>query len=221
MYFYGSLLGTRQSAIGQSFPLSLETVSEVFAEVTSVLDNMRPPLIKTFFFFLWRQSNRYCGRIHCVCQINVAITSRSCKLKLMLEGTYRFVFTLPYLCFFCIWKLHRNDLFLPCFSEKKIKKNSTKANLTLLFKKTRPNSEVMKSNELRNTQNRSKSTNHKSPNTTFLFSLRRPVRCEGEIRIWLTSQKNPKANDVFDIAGQVLSETAVVTRAQFSSRLTF
>ena len=111
---------TRQSAIGQSFPLSLETVSEVFAEVTSVLDNMRPPLIKTFFFFLWRQSNRYCGRIHCVCQINVAITSRSCKLKLMLEGTYRFVFTLPYLCFFRIWKLHRNDLFLPCFSEKKI-----------------------------------------------------------------------------------------------------
>ena len=51
MYFYGSFLGTRQSAIGQSFPLSLETVSEVFAEVTSVLDNMRPPLIKTFFFF--------------------------------------------------------------------------------------------------------------------------------------------------------------------------
>ena len=122
MYFYGSLLGTRQSAIGQSFPLSLGTVSEVFAEVTSVLDNMRPPLIKTFFFFLWRQSNRYCGRIHCVCQINVAITSRSCKLKLMLEGTYRFVFTLPYLCFFCIWKLNRNDLFFPCFSEKKIKK---------------------------------------------------------------------------------------------------
>ena len=51
MYFYGSFLGTRQSAIGQSFPLSLETVSEVFAKVTSVLDNMRPPLIKTFFFF--------------------------------------------------------------------------------------------------------------------------------------------------------------------------
>ena len=50
MYFYESLLGTRRSAIGQSFPLSLETVSEVFAEVTSVLDNMRPPLIKTFFF---------------------------------------------------------------------------------------------------------------------------------------------------------------------------
>ena len=51
MYFYESLLGARRSAIGQSFPLSLETVSEIFAKVTSVLDNMRPPLIKASFFF--------------------------------------------------------------------------------------------------------------------------------------------------------------------------
>ena len=53
----------------------------------------------------------------------------------------------PYLCFFRIWKLYRNNLNLPCFSIKKIKELRDRVlyiTLPLLFKNTRLNSEVQK-----------------------------------------------------------------------------
>ena len=53
----------------------------------------------------------------------------------------------PYLCFFQIWKLYRNNLNLPCFSIKKIKELRDRVlyiTLPLLFKNTRLNSEVQK-----------------------------------------------------------------------------
>ena len=70
---------------------------------------------------------------------------------------------------------------LPCFSIKKIKKPRAKLKLTALFNNMRPNTEVQKQRTLKhkNTQNGSKSTNHKSQTTTFCF-LRSPLRSEGE-----------------------------------------
>ena len=70
---------------------------------------------------------------------------------------------------------------LPCFSIKKIKKLRAKLRLTALVNNMRPNTEVQKQRTLKykNTQNGSKSTNHKSQTTTFCF-LRRPLRSVGE-----------------------------------------
>ena len=63
------------------------------------------------------------------------------------------------------------------------------------------------------TQNGWKSTNHKQwlfePVVVNFCFLRGPLRRHGAFRFWLTSQKNAKSWDVLDIAGRVLSETAV------------
>ena len=67
---------------------------------------------------------------------------------------------------------------LPCFSIKKIKILRAKLKLTALFNNMRPNTEVQKQRTLKhkNTQNGSKSPNHKSQTWTFWS----PLRSEGE-----------------------------------------
>ena len=62
----------------------------------------------------------------------------------MLAGTCQFVFTLPYLCFFSMRKLYRNNLNLSCFSIKEDRKSKAiEVKLNALFKNTRSNSELV------------------------------------------------------------------------------
>ena len=42
---------------------------------------------------------------------------------------------------------------------------------------------------------------------TYSSFLRGQLRCKGQFRFWLTSQKTPNSEHVFDITGRVLSET--------------
>ena len=77
----------------------------------------------------------------------------------MVDSLYRPLFSLIHNIFW-IWNLN-----LPCFSKKLDKKKlQAHKKLTALFKNTRPNSGVQKQRALkhRNTQNGSKSTDHKS-----------------------------------------------------------
>ena len=93
------------------------------------------------------------------------------------------------------------------------KKLRAKVKLTALFK----NAPLQKQRTLkhRNTQNGSKSTSHKSQITNhYLLFPKRSAEMWRQLRrqffrFWLTSQKSPKSKDVFDIAGRVLSETAL------------
>ena len=120
----------------------------------------------------------------------MAIPSRSCKDKCWREHTNSFS---PSNICFSYWFGSSIETISPwesklaMFQCKKVKKLRTKEKLTALFKNTRPNFEVQKQQTLkhRNTQNGSKSTNHKSQTMNFFFLT-------GAFRFWLTSQKNPK-----------------------------
>ena len=77
----------------------------------------------------------------------------------MLTGTYRFVFTLPYLCFFWIWKLEQSKLAMFQYKEDKklraeVKLSKTRDRTGLRSKAT--NLETYKARD-RNPPN----TNHK------------------------------------------------------------
>ena len=92
----------------------------------------------------------------------------------MLAGTYRFVLTLPLLCFLWIWQLYRNNFTFGILTSQKLKNLRAKVKLTVLFKKKKH-----LTLKRTNTENGSKYTNHKSQTTTFCF-LRGSLRCKGE-----------------------------------------
>ena len=158
----------------------------------------------------------------------------------MLAGTYRFVFTLPYLCFFWMWKLYRNNFYLgnlnlPCFSKKAKKTWEIKGEkftphnrtnrtskrkssrltrhragkLIALFKHTR----TLKFKGNKYPQNGSKFTNHKPwpfEPVEVNFCFRRGLLESAEPSDFDWRRRNPKSKDVFDIAGRVISETALM-----------
>ena len=109
----------------------------------------------------------------------------------MLTGTYRFVFTLPYLCFFWIWKLEQSKLAMFQYKEDKklraeVKLSNTRDRTGLSSKAT--NLETHKARD-RNPPN----TNHKLwPFVCWEVRLVWKGESANSSDFWLTSGENPE-----------------------------
>ena len=126
-----------------------------------------------------------------VCQIKAVITRRSSKTKSWRERTDSF--SPSHMCFFCIWKLYRNN-FAVVFT------------LNLLVSLRR-----LKKFESKSVKSLHHTIEHQSTNSPDRQDAERKNLCaEAGSKFCLTSQKNPKCKGAFDIAGRVLSETAVI-----------
>ena len=107
---------------------------------------------------------------------------------------------------FCSF-LHLESLNLPCLSKKII---------IMIKKETKTESYIVKRGKFA-------SHNRTSKNKSFRSTMHRAgkVRLRASTFYRLTSQKNPKSKDVFDITGRVLCETAVTCGGMAGTGLNF